>query len=204
TILKTLQKNDAVIVGINAGLVGFLAVIDLEELDDKLTRIKAGDYTIEERIRLKVCLNDKWLLDCTNEGVIHSSKVSKMRDFEIKVDGEQAMCIRADGIIVSTSTGSTCYSLSVGGPIIDPKAEAFVIAPIAPFRLSARPIVVPAKSRIEIRPLKDKDCVLVLDGQEQMVVGPDDYVSFTMSEKRSKFVQFGKSFYDKVWENLAL
>ncbi len=204
TILKTLQNNDAAIAGINAGLVGFLAVIDIEDLDEKLARIKAGDYTIEERIRLRVCLNDEWLQDCTNEGVIHTSQISKMRDFEISVDGKQVMCIRADGIIVSTSTGSTCYSLSVGGPIIDPKAEAFVIAPIAPFRLSARPIVVPAKSRIEIRPLKEKDCVLVLDGQEQIEVGPDDTVCFTMSDKHSKFLQFGKSFYDKVWENLTV
>ncbi len=204
TILKALQMNDAPILGINAGLVGFLASADMDDLDEKLQRVKNGDYTIEERIRMQVSINEKRLLDCTNEGVIHTSHISKMRDFEILIDGDQAMCIRADGIIVSTSTGSTCYSLSVGGPIIDPKAEAFVIAPIAPFRLSARPIVVPAKSQIQIKPLKGKDCVLVLDGQEQIDVGPSDTVSFTMSEKPSRFIQFGKSFYQKVWENLTV
>lgn len=204
TILKALHKNDSPIAGINAGMVGFLTSIDMDEIDTKINRIKEGQFEVEERIRLRVCLNKTRLFDCTNEGVIHTSHISKMRDFEIWVDGERAMCIRADGIIVATSTGSTCYSLSVGGPIIDPTVEAFVIAPIAPFKLSARPIVVPAKSRIEIKPVKERDCVLVLDGQKEIEVGPDDSVIFTMSEKRSRFVQFGKSFYDKVWENLSI
>jgi NAD+ kinase len=204
TILRALQRTDAAIAGINVGVVGFLTAIDTDNLEEMLERLKNGQYTIEEHIKLKLSLNDKRLLDCANEGVIHTSHVSKMRHFEILVDEDPAMCLRADGIIVATPTGSTCYSMSVGGPIIDPGVEAFVIAPIAPFKLFARPIVVPAKSKIEIKLIKDRDCVLVLDGQEEIQVNPDDVVKFTISEKKSKFVKFGEVFYNRVWENLSL
>lgn len=203
TILKAFQHNKAAVAGINAGLVGFLTSIDLPEVEDKIARIMDGQYNIEERIKLKIDLNDKRLEDCTNEAVIHTSHTSKMRHFEIYVDGDLAIDLRADGIIVSTPTGSTCYSMSVGGPIIDPGVQAFVISPIAPFKLYARPIVVPAASDIEIRLKDDRDCVLVLDGQNEYRVGPDDVVKYSLSENRARFVKFGKGFYKRCWENLA-
>ncbi len=204
TILKALQQSTAAVAGINAGLIGFLTSIDLEELEEKLTRLKTGDYEIEERIKLRVNLNDKRLLDCANEGVLHTSHVSKMRRFDIFVDGDRALSLRADGVIISTPTGSTCYSMSAGGPIIDPGVEAFVIASIAPFGLFIRPIVVPAKSEIEVRLQRDKDCVLVLDGQEELAVTSEDVVKFSLSENRSRFVKFGEEFYKRCWENLTL
>ena len=201
--MKAFQQNSAAVAGINAGLVGFLTSIDLPEVETKLAQIMDGQYNMEERIKLKVELNGKRLVDCTNEAVIHTSQTSKMRHFEIFVDGDLAIELRADGIIVSTPTGSTCYSMSVGGPIIDPGVQAFVISPIAPFKLFARPIVVPATSDIEIRMKGDRDCVLVLDGQDEYEMEPADSVRYSLSENRARFVKFGKGFYKRCWENLA-
>lgn len=204
TILRALQKTKAAIAGVNAGVVGFLTSIDTKNLEERLDLLKNGQFTIEERMKLKVCKNDERLLDCTNEGVLHTSHVSKMRHFEIFVDDDRALSIRADGIIVSTPTGSTCYSMSVGGPIIAPGVHAFVISMIAPFKLYVRPIVVPASSQIKIKLVRDRDCVLVLDGQEEIDVGPDEVVAFSKSEEKSKFVRFEEEFYNRVWENLTL
>ena len=204
TMLYSLQHTDAVVVGINAGKLGFLTEIMLSEIKDKLGRVVSGDYFVEERTKLKIEHNGKRLPDCMNEAVLHTYHVSKMREFEILVDGKPAMNIRADGIIISTATGSTSYAMSVGGPIIDPRMDAFVIAPIAPFNLGIRPLVIPAACRIDIHQLKERKCVLVLDGQTEYDIEPDDKIVMGRSEKVARFVRFDEEFYKKAWEKLRM
>jgi len=204
TILHTLQRSDAPVVGINAGRLGFLTEIQLDEMADKVGKLVSGDYYIEDRVKLKIKVNDKRLPDSTNEAVLHTYHVSKMRHFQVLVGGKPAMDIRADGIIISTPTGSTSYAMSVGGPIIDPRLDAFVIAAIAPFNLGIRPLVVPASSDIEIRLRKKRKCVLVLDGQTEFEVEPDDVIKMERSEKLARFVRFEQEFYTKAWEKLRM
>ena len=102
------------------------------------------------------------------------------------------MNVRADGIIVSTPTGSTCYAMSVGAPLVDPRVEALVIAPMAPFKFAARPVVVPSTSKITLKVVRPKECVVVIDGQEEEPMAGNETVEFSVSETKARFVTFGK------------
>jgi NAD+ kinase len=204
TLLHALQRSDSPVVGINAGRLGFLTEIQKDDIPGKIGRIVSGDYYVEERIKLMINHNNLRLPDCTNEAVLHTYHVSKMRHFQVLVGNKPAMDIRADGIIVSTPTGSTSYAMSVGGPIIDPRVDAFVVAPIAPFNLGIRPLVVPASSDIEIRLRKKRKCVLVLDGQTEYDMEPDDIIKMGRSEKLARFVRFEQEFFKKAWEKLRM
>lgn len=204
TILRALQHSKGKILGINAGVLGFLTETNSKDAIASLKRIIKKDYSIEKRIKLKTMLNDERLYDCTNEAVIHTAQIAKMRHFEVLIDGHIAEDIRADGVIIATPTGSTCYALSVGAPIIDPRVHALVVVPIAPFKLSARPIVVSAESEITIKLKKPKKCILVLDGQHDIEMSGDDVVKFTVSEFPAEFIRFDKDFYARIKEKLIV
>ncbi|UCG70431.1 MAG: NAD(+)/NADH kinase [Thermoplasmata archaeon] len=205
TVLWTLQRTDAKLFCINAGVLGFLTEVSPDSAIESLEKILRGEYIIDERTRLKTVLNNERLFDCTNEAVIHTAHVAKMRHFEIFVDDNLLADIRADGIIVSTPTGSTCYAMSVGSPLVDPRVNAFVIAPIAPFKLSARPYVVPINSEITIKLVEpERPCVLVLDGQYETQVQSQATILFTASEKPAELVRFSRDFYKRVSEKLIL
>lgn len=204
TILHALQRCNPVIAGINAGQLGFLTEIPRDEITDRVGRILSGKYSIEERIRLKVMRDNERLPDCINEAVLHTSHVSKMHHFDVLVDGKPALNVRADGLIIATPTGSTSYAMSVGGPIIDPRVGAFVVAPIAPFNLAIRPLVIPANSLVEVRHEDMKECVLVLDGQQEIAIRPDEILTLGKSENPAKFVRFEEDFYTKAWKKLRM
>jgi NAD+ kinase len=204
TILHALQHSNFLMAGINAGQLGFLTEIPLDEIGASVDKILRGEYAVEERMRLKVMRNGQRLKDCTNEAVLHTSHVSKMHHFEILVDERPALNVRADGLIISTPTGSTSYAMSVGGPIIDPRVNAFVLAPIAPFNLAIRPLVIPADSIVEVRHVDRKDCMMVLDGQTEIAIGPDDVLAMSRSESPARFIRFQEDFYRKAWKKLRM
>jgi NAD+ kinase len=205
TVLWTLQRTKSKLFCINAGVIGFLTEANPENAIEGLEKILKGDYIIDRRTKLKTELAGERLYDCMNEAVIHTSHVAKMRHFEIKVDENMLSDIRADGIIVATPTGSTCYAMSVGSPLVDPRVNAFIIAPIAPFKLSARPYVVPIESEITIRLLEPtKSCTLVLDGQFDTEVAGESTIKFSASENPAEFVRFSSDFYKRVSEKLIL
>lgn len=203
TILRTLQGSDKPILGVNAGVLGFLTEVQPAEIDAAIKRLLKGDYRIEERLKLKTVIDGRRLEDATNEAVIHTAHIAKMRHFEVSVDGALATDMRADGIIVATPTGSTCYAMSVGSSIIDPRVDALVIAPIAPFRLSARPLVVPARSRIELTIREPRECIMVIDGQREFSMQGSEKLVFTRSESKAKFVSFKDDFYRNLEEKLV-
>ena len=109
TILRTLQETDKKILGINAGVLGFLTEISRDNLEFGLQRLTKGDYVVDSRIKLKTTLNDKRLEDAVNEAVIHTAQIAKIQSYQVLVDEQRAENIRADGIIIATPTGSTCY-----------------------------------------------------------------------------------------------
>src|SRR3970040_604377 len=115
TILRALQLNEANILGVNSGSLGFLAEVYDTEVEPLLERVVKGDYKVEERLRLKVEGDGARLFDCTNEAVVHTAQIAKIRHFEIRVDDAVVERVRADGIILATPTGSTSYSMSSGG-----------------------------------------------------------------------------------------
>ena len=146
TVLRALQRTTAKVLGINSGSLGFLTEVTAEEFPAALRKLEKGAYEVEERVRIRVTVDGRRLYDCTNEAVLHTAQVAKIRDFEVWLNGTILHRLRADGIIVATPTGSTSYNLSVGGPIVDPRLDALVVSAIAPFKPSARATVVDRKS----------------------------------------------------------
>jgi len=201
TILKALQNVDAAIFAVNMGRVGFLTEVPKDDVEKFLERFMNGDYIIEQRSKLRTIKNNTELVDAVNEAVLHTSQIAKMRHFDIFVDDVKADDIRADGLIIATPTGSTCYAMSAGSPIIDPRVPAHVIVPIAPYKLSTRPLVVPANSEIRIEEAEKRESILVIDGQYEEIL-EDDVLYFTRSTKTARFIRFNGNFYHRVREKL--
>jgi NAD+ kinase len=141
---------------------------------------------------------------CLNEVVLHTSSVAKMIHFEVGSGASVVHRIRADGLIVATPTGSTSYNLSVGGPIIDPGVDAFVLSPIAPFSLSSRPIVLPASSQVEVRMITDRPATLVLDGQVEHAFHYGDRVTIQRAPQDAQLIRFSRDFYRRLHEKHAI
>jgi len=143
------------------------------------------------------------MFDCTNEAVVHTAQVAKIRHFEIRLGDELVERVRADGVIVATPTGSTSYSMSAGGPIVDPQVEAIIVTAIAPFKPASRPHVFPASGSVHIRLRKPKECLLVMDGQHESTMKGTEDVVLTGSERRAKFIRFRDDFYRRIEEKLS-
>jgi len=202
TILRAMQKNNASIFGVNAGGIGFLAEIPVEKIEEGIARLRAGKYRVDERLKLQTVFNGKRMADAVNEAVIHTDSVAKIRQFRVYVDGRLATDIRADGVIISTPTGSTCYAMSVGSPIVDPRVNALVMVPMAAFKFAARPIVIPTSSKITVELTMDKGCLLVVDGQEEYPIPGHSKLEFTMSSNYGRFIRFDDDFYSRIHEKL--
>lgn len=140
------------VIGINTGRLGFLANISREDICSSVEDLFAGKYTLEDRSLLRVTTN-KGKLDeldtALNEVTVHKSRMG-MISIVAELDGEYLNSYWADGLIISTPTGSTAYSMSVGGPIVIPEANTFIISPIAPHNLTVRPIIVPDDKKIRL------------------------------------------------------
>ena len=196
TILRTLTDVEKPIFAINSGGMGFLTEVESKYSTNGLKKVIDGEYNIEERAKLKVTVDGKRLPDATNEATIQTSRIAKIIYLQILVEDELIESYGADGVIIATPTGSTSYALSVGGPILDPTVSAMVIAPLAPFKLSARPWVIPLKKKIGIKLLhKSKESKIVIDGESPAIVTPESDIVITGSEKKARFVRFGESFY---------
>jgi len=199
TILRTLCEIDKPVFAINLGGMGFLSEVEAKYAFEGLKRIIAGDYNIEERAKLKVMLDGKRLPDAANEMTIQTARIAKILYLKCYVDGELVESMGADGVIVATPTGSTSYSLSVGGPIMDPAVHAMILAPLAAFKLSARPWIIPLERKIKISILpKSKESMLVIDGRYTEEVSPRSDIVITGSETTARFIRFGESFYQMV------
>ena len=140
-------KEETPLLGINMGTVGFLTDVEVKETFNALNKIIKGDYYKEKRSKLMVS-HENHYFNAMNEVVIMTNKPAKMLHFEIQVDGETIEEVRADGLIISTPSGSTAYAMSAGGPIVDPKLEGLIIIPICPYKLGARPFIVSDTSEI--------------------------------------------------------
>lgn len=209
TILMTQAVTDKPLLGVNAGAIGFLAEVEPPQAANAIDQIIRGDYRVEERDKLASYLEDRRLPDATNEVTLQTSRIAKLIRFRIDVAGEILDTLRGDGIIVSTATGSTGYAMSVGGPLVHPLVHGTVLAPIAPFRLSARPWVVPADAPIQLT-LEDRDSQtgtgqarVVVDGQHGFEVEPGQTVRITPSPRKARFIRLGSGYYERVRAKLT-
>ena len=199
TILYTLAEIEKPVFAINSGGMGFLSEVESKYAIGGLKQVIKGEYNIEERVKLKITLDGERVSDAVNEATIQTDRIAKILYFKLFIDDELIETMGADGIIIASPTGSTSYSLSVGGPILDPAVNAMVIAPIAPFKLSARPWIVPLTKTIGVRLLpKSKESKIVIDGRMAKPVTYENDIVITGSEKKARFIRFGESFYQMV------
>ncbi|HIH35804.1 MAG TPA: NAD(+) kinase [Methanosphaera sp.] len=207
TVLKTqqiLSPKKIPILSINMGTVGFLTEVEPDNIFECLDSLLSYDFFIEERLQLDVFCDDEWIT-VLNELVIMTSQPGKMLDLEISVDDELVDNVRADGLIISTPSGSTAYAMSAGGPIVDPRVEAAVIIPICPFKLNTRPKIVPADSRMTVKFLnKNKKGLAVLDGVNNKEYGYMEEIKLRKSDVVAYFVRFRKNFYESVNKKLTM
>ena len=187
---------------INLGSLGFLTSFTLDELYPVLEETLAGKLVASERVMLKATLlrggkavEEQCVL---NDAVINKGALARMTEVRLSLDGEFVCRYRADGLIVSTPTGSTAYSLSAGGPIVHPSVEAIVITPICPHTLSDRPLVIRDSCVVELSLLETPDSVyLTLDGQKGVELATGDQVRITRAEEKLKLIQPPrKTYYD--------
>ena len=206
TLLRSYSKlrEKTPLFGINMGTVGFLTDIEVSETFDALDKVLKGDFYKEERSKLLVT-HENNTHSAVNEVVIMTSKPAKMLHFEIQVNGEIIDEVRADGLIISTPSGSTAYAMSAGGPIVDPKLGGFIIIPICPYKLGARPFIVSDNSEISVRLLKKgKTAVFVMDGQISEEATYLEEIKFKKSDKPVYFIRTSsKYFYEKVKDKLS-
>lgn len=204
TILHALQHNKAPVFGINMGELGFLTEIEPIELTDGLRRVVSGDYFLEHRLKIATSLNNQRLPDAANEVAVKTKRISKILMFEIAWGDREVMRLRGDGIILATPTGSTSYAMSAGGPIVDPRVECFALVPLAAFSLSSRPMVLPPESVLQLRIMqREKDAVVVVDGQQEIEMHQGDTLTLWASEERARFVRFRQQFYHRLKSRLG-
>ena len=205
---RMMGDYDVPVLGINYGTLGYLAEFRVEEMFDALEAILAGDYRIDTRVRLAVDLirGEEILMHnrALNDVVINKSALARIIEIEARMDGHLISGFRADGLIISTPTGSTAYNLSAGGPVVYPSMNALVITPICPFTLSDRPIVVPDDALIELRlRTPNEEVVLTLDGQVGVPIFPEDRVLIRKSLTTFKIVQpMNRNYFEVLREKL--
>lgn len=192
------------ILGINLGHLGFLTGIERDDTD-KIASLFSGDYSIEERMMLDVAVYDGDSISNytpLNDVTVFSSTSSKIASFTLSCDGRRVISFKADGIIVSTPTGSTAYSLAAGGPIIDPLTELICVTPVCPHSLGSRPIVFSADSVLEISGRtnsSDTGVVVTPDGKKQLHISENSKTVIRRSELKTKIIKIGENrFFDIV------
>lgn len=188
------------ILGINAGRMGYLANLEQNEFE-QLSKLKRGEYTVEKRMMLdiEVYENDKCIgtYEALNDAVITSGFISRIIDVSASVKGD-SIKYRADGLIVSTPTGSTAYSMSAGGPIIDPECENICLTPICSHALSAKPILLSADKPVTVKAFSKKrvDIFLTVDGRKSASIRPYTKIRIKKSDKTVQLIRLNdRSFY---------
>ncbi|HQD26331.1 MULTISPECIES: NAD(+)/NADH kinase [Methanoculleus] len=191
------MKTQLPVIGVNWGEVGFLADLEPDEARAFFAAHKTG-FQVERRMRISLSVDGRYFGDALNEAVIVTDRPAKMLRFTVYVDGTPAERVRADGLLVSTPTGSTAYAMSAGGPIIDPQIEGILIIPLAPYMLSSRPHLISTRRDLEIRLETEKPAHLVIDGQSTFELERNATVTVRKSDQPALFVHTDKPFFEKV------
>lgn len=210
TIIKAAKRAalyDKPVLGINAGHLGFMAGLEFHELD-RLSALITGAFTVERRMLLDVTVQTgerTVSFTAMNEAVVARGSLSRMIVLHVDNAGQTVSTYRADGLIVATPTGSTAYSLSAGGPIVDPAVPCMLLTPICPHTVSARPYVIDPGVRLTVRVTlpKGADAVLTVDGTDAVPVQENTAVTVCRSAKTAGLISIKPtSFYDTLEEKI--
>lgn len=191
------------ILGVNMGGLGFLTEVILDNLYPSLERVFANDFILDERLMLTTELHRQAETVARgivlNDVVISKGTLARMIDLQIAIDGQFVTNLRGDGLIIGTPTGSTAYSLSAGGPIMNPGVQALILTPICPHTLSHRPLIVPSNVVIEVSlTSQDEGSMATLDGQVGVPIAQGDRAVIQASSDRTRLIRFPESHYYEV------
>lgn len=189
---KLCARYDKPILGFNLGRMGFLATAEINELE-KLRSLVERDYLIDKRLLLSIKLNDgdKYKKTALNDVVISKSNVTQIMDIDVFCDNILVNTFRADGVVVATPTGSTAYSLSAGGPILDAKIEGIVVTPICAHSLNSPPMVFSAARSIKVKIYNKAQ--LSCDGANTQQIDTNDEITVSLSEKSIELICFNNA-----------
>lgn len=207
TLLRTLlrlQRETPIIMGVRAGKRGFLLDVERYEVEDRVRDFIRGEYRVFTYPRFTVYANGERIA-CILNDVAVVSKMAKLVRVTVSIDGYPAMRIDGDGVVIATTIGSTAYSLSAGGPIVDPRLDVLVVTPLNPVQLHLRPIVIPSSSRVEVSVTpQSNEAYLNLDGQIVKELHPGSLVTVTRCESGVKIARFRwwENFYERVYTRL--
>ena len=212
TILHAAHEANArgiPVLGVNLGSIGFMAELEHGELS-LLSRLAGGRFGIERRMMLDVCVRREGRVvfseQALNDAVITKGAVARVLDLEVTGDRVTISSFAGDGLIVSTPTGSTAYSMAAGGPIVEPTAANIIITPICAHSLHAKPFVLDAGRSVGVRltPGGKKTAYLSVDGGRAFRVGPGDWVECRRSRQTTQLVKLtGRSFYERINQKLG-
>ena len=196
------------VLGINGGHLGFLAGLEADELD-ALPALLSGEYTVDQRALLQVTVHTEEG-DVTryamNEAVISRGGLSRLVDVMVLADGAEVLSCRGDGVIIATPTGSTAYSLSAGGPVVDPSVDCVLLTPVCPHSLDSRPRIWPANVTLtaEAVAADGAPVYVTVDGEENIPLGPHHTVTIRRAEVAVRLVQLRRnSFYERLRRKLS-
>ncbi|MGO1298094.1 MAG: NAD(+) kinase [Vibrio sp.] len=204
---RVLSRFDISVIGVNRGNLGFLTDLKPDEVCEGLTQVLEGNYIEEQRFLLQAEVHRHGQVkshnSALNEAVLHPGQVARMTEFEVYIDDNFAFSQRSDGLIVSTPTGSTAYSLSGGGPILSPGLDAITLVPMFPHTLSSRPLVVDSKRRIKlvVSPDNIQNQEVSCDGQVTLPVSPGDEVHIYQSPNALKLIHPKDYNYYRILRN---
>ncbi|MBR3039056.1 MAG: NAD(+)/NADH kinase [Lachnospiraceae bacterium] len=206
-----LSKHDIPMLGINLGHMGYLAEVDCNNVEASLNKVLSGDYTVQERMMINGMIikdgNTVIKQNAINDVVITRCGKLQVLNFNIFINGKLLKNYNADGVILSTPTGSTAYNLSAGGPIVDPGAEILIVTPIAPHTLMNRSLVLKASDYVEIEILStheeetDELMELNFDGKESVKLSAGDRVGVTSASRHVKMIRLNEVSFLEVLHN---
>jgi len=206
-VARHLKGFQIPLLGIKQGRLGFLTPVTTDELEDALEKLKNGEFTLEKRVLLGAtgaALGQSLNLQALNDFVLSRGIESRMIELNVYVDNEFLACYRCDGLIISTPTGSTAYTLSAGGAIVVPTASVLSITPICPHSFRNRTVIVNGCSVVKVQMISEKlKTILSVDGQKHFEMNFGDTVEFQNSSQRIVLVKFAnKSFFKTLQEKL--
>ncbi len=206
TAVQTAVRRDIPVLGVNIGHIGFLIEINLEQLPAVCKRLQAGEYTVENRMLLDVLRKGEVVRTALNDAVISRAGYARLITVKASIDDDLVARYMADGLIVSTPTGSTGYSLSAGGPIVCPDVECILLSPVCPHTLQHRPVVAGASQviTVELDCEPEQQVQLDVDGQFVCKLDTSECITVKRSQKTAKLIRFGnESFFHRIKNKLS-
>ena len=205
---RLVEDRPIPILGVNAGGLGFLTAVTRDELFTALEQVFANAFAEEKRLMLRSRIirmgQQVAAAAMLNDMALSKGALSHMVQLEVSIDGQFVTGLRGDGLIISTPTGSTAYSMAAGGPILNPAVHALILTPICPHTLTNRPIVIPQEAHVAVTLVSnDEGAMVTFDGQAGIALQPRDLIEVRASENKTRLIRFAdRTYYDMLRKKL--